>query len=84
MSETKERVTEVVHVDFEVLRASVVVSDGSDKILLTVRAPSPIWPFDAGTAHLSIDAAHGMGKEWLDKNFPQLGGIAEVIKSRGG
>lgn len=76
--------TEVINVDFEVLRASVVVSDGSDKILLTVKAPSPIWPFDAGTAHLSIDAAHGRGKEWLDKNFPLLGAMAEVIKASGG
>jgi hypothetical protein len=71
-------------VTFEVKRASVLTGDGSDKILLTVEAASPIWPFDAGTAHLSIDAAHGMGKQWLDENFPELGTMAEVIRTRGG
>ena len=69
-----------VSVAFEVERASVVVGNGTDKIYLTIRAPSPIWPFDVEHTSITIDAANGKGKEWLDENFPSVGEIAEVLR----
>ena len=62
----------------EALRATVLIGDGADIVMITYDASSPIWPFEENTLSTKFEAAKGQGVEYVRKTF---GMEPEVIET---
>jgi hypothetical protein len=57
-------------IELDVIETTVVVNFGStDTILMKVNMPSPVYPFDDGTAYVHINAAHNSGAKYVRDHF---------------
>jgi hypothetical protein len=65
------------NLSLEVVSVTVVRTRGPDKVLITCKGPSPIWPFDADTFCLSLDVVSGNGQKYVQEQF---GIEAEVVQ----
>lgn len=60
-------------------RIFIVEGNGPDKVHLKTDLPACVYPFNESACFL-LDVAKGSGKEYCEKNFPDVD--IEVVKTR--
>ena len=57
----------------EVTGVKILVSYGTDKVILYTNLPQGTWPFNEGGETLTLEVAKGKGREYCEKHFPDVG-----------
>jgi hypothetical protein len=56
-------------IELEVDSITVVVSHGTDTVLINTNLPQGVWPFGKTGGHMSLEVARGRGAQYVRDNF---------------